>query len=104
MYKTYGNYNIKQVTDLPNKESSIVTPDKKSSESSNIKNSNSPDLQTPQNEAQLLEQIRKQIEYYFSKENLANDSFLRSHMDGSMSVPVSVIMNVIQQQTTMKKK
>ena len=57
--------------------------------------SNSPEIQTPQNEAQLLEAIKKQIEYYFSKENLANDSFLRSHMDGTMSVPVSVIMGVI---------
>eukprot|EP01035_Chromulina_nebulosa_P028390 gene28390-37476_t len=42
--------------------------------------------------SQLLDLVRKQVEYYFSKENLASDSFLVHHMDASMSVPISVIM------------
>mmetsp|Transcript_21697 Transcript_21697/g.29870 ORF Transcript_21697/g.29870 Transcript_21697/m.29870 type:complete len:941 (-) Transcript_21697:1222-4044(-) len=40
----------------------------------------------------LLDAVRKQVEYYFSKENLASDSYLVSQMDSSMSVPISVIM------------
>lgn len=40
----------------------------------------------------LIVAVRKQIEYYFSKENLQQDAFLTSHMDASMSVPISVVM------------
>lgn len=40
----------------------------------------------------LLDAVRKQVEYYFSKENLASDSYLVSQMDSSMSVPISVIL------------
>ena len=38
--------------------------------------------------------IKKQIEYYFSKENLGSDAFLMSQMDASMSVSIAVIMKV----------
>lgn len=38
--------------------------------------------------------IKKQIEYYFSKENLLHDVFLTSQMDSQMSAPISVIMKV----------
>jgi hypothetical protein len=41
---------------------------------------------------QLSAAIRKQIEYYFSKENLQQDAFLTSHMDANMSVPIAVVM------------
>lgn len=43
-------------------------------------------------EAELIEAVRKQIEYYFSKENLQNDPFLTSQMDANMSVPIAVVM------------
>jgi hypothetical protein len=41
---------------------------------------------------QLSQAIRRQVEYYFSKENLQQDAYLTSHMDANMSVPISVIM------------
>jgi la-related protein 4 len=40
----------------------------------------------------LLDAVRKQIEYYFSKENLQNDVFLTSQMDAQLSVPISIVM------------
>ena len=56
-------------------------------------------MQSPQTpivmtDKELYAAIRKQIEYYFSKENLQQDSYLTSHMDANMSVPLSVIMKV----------
>ena len=42
----------------------------------------------------LIEAVRKQIEYYFSKENLMNDSFLISQMDANNTVPIAVVMKV----------
>lgn len=41
---------------------------------------------------EILAAIRKQVEYYFSKENLQNDKYLTTHMDANMSVPISIIM------------
>ena len=38
--------------------------------------------------------LRKQVEYYFSKENLTHDAFLTSQMDAQMSAPIAVIMKV----------
>ena len=46
-------------------------------------------------EEELLNAIRMQVEYYFSKENLQQDAYLTSHMDANMSVPLAVIMKVI---------
>ena len=43
---------------------------------------------------ELLESVRKQMEFYFSKENLMTDSFLVSQMDINKSVPISVVMKV----------
>lgn len=40
---------------------------------------------------ELLSAIRKQIEYYFSRENLANDAYLVSQMNKDMFVPLTVI-------------
>jgi hypothetical protein len=40
----------------------------------------------------LIEAVRKQIEYYFSKENLQTDTYLQSQMDAQNSVPISVVM------------
>mmetsp|Transcript_70755 Transcript_70755/g.166850 ORF Transcript_70755/g.166850 Transcript_70755/m.166850 type:complete len:386 (+) Transcript_70755:145-1302(+) len=41
--------------------------------------------------AALRDAIQKQIEYYFSKENLQGDSYLVSHMDPQLFVPVNII-------------
>lgn len=41
---------------------------------------------------ELLAAIRRQVEYYFSKENLQSDAFLVSKMDANMAVPISVVM------------
>ena len=49
----------------------------------------------PISEEELLASIRKQVEYYFSKENLQQDTYLTSLMDANMSVPLSVIMKVL---------
>ena len=43
----------------------------------------------------LSELVKKQVEYYFSRENLQNDSFLMSQMDSQNSVPMSIVMQVI---------
>ena len=45
-------------------------------------------------EEELVVAIRKQLEYYFSKENLQQDAYLTSQMDGNMSVPITTIMSV----------
>lgn len=41
----------------------------------------------------LLEAVRKQVEYYFSKENLQSDRYLVSIMDANKAVDISAIMN-----------
>ena len=38
--------------------------------------------------------VVKQVEYYFSRENLQNDAFLTSQMDASMTVAIPVVMKV----------
>ncbi|KAI0208118.1 hypothetical protein LSAT2_007213 [Lamellibrachia satsuma] len=40
---------------------------------------------------QLRAMLKNQLEYYFSRENLANDSYLASQMDGDQFVPISTI-------------
>jgi la-related protein 4 len=40
----------------------------------------------------LLDAVKKQMEYYFSKENLQSDVFLTSQMDAQLSVPISTVM------------
>jgi La domain len=47
-------------------------------------------------EEQLIDAVRKQVEYYFSKENLQSDAYLTSQMDANMSVPIAVVMKVMQ--------
>ncbi|DBA00340.1 TPA: hypothetical protein N0F65_000525 [Lagenidium giganteum] len=41
----------------------------------------------------LKEAIKRQVEFYFSRTNLANDAYLVSHMNSQMYVPVEVIVN-----------
>lgn len=40
---------------------------------------------------QLEEAIIKQVDYYFSRQNLATDAYLVSQMDAEMWVPISII-------------
>jgi len=40
----------------------------------------------------LKEAVRKQVEFYFSKDNLVNDPYLMKLMDSNMSAPISAIM------------
>jgi hypothetical protein len=47
-----------------------------------------------QTEKQLIEAVKKQVEYYFSKENLQSDPYLTSQMDAQMQVPIAVVMKV----------
>ncbi|CAM4799656.1 unnamed protein product [Rotaria magnacalcarata] len=42
---------------------------------------------------QLKEKLRKQLEYYFSKENMIHDIYLQSQMDADNYVPISLIAN-----------
>lgn len=42
---------------------------------------------------ELKDAIRKQIEYYFSRENLSQDAYLVSQMDNDLLVPLSVVAN-----------
>ena len=50
-----------------------------------------PVAQMPMPRAQLMAAVARQIEYYFSVDNLIKDIFLRSKMDSSGWIPVSVI-------------
>lgn len=47
---------------------------------------------SPMDSKDLIDAVKKQIEYYFSKENLQQDAYLNSQMDANMSVPISVVM------------
>ena len=40
---------------------------------------------------QLRQQLKKQLEYYFSRENMVNDRYLKSQMDAEDYVPISTI-------------
>lgn len=45
---------------------------------------------------ELRSALQQQLEYYFSEENLARDSYLRSQMDGNGYVPIITIANFDQ--------
>ncbi|VDP02615.1 unnamed protein product [Soboliphyme baturini] len=42
---------------------------------------------------QLKERLKAQLEYYFSRENLASDIYLRSQMDNDQYVPIRIVAN-----------
>lgn len=52
----------------------------------------SPDRVVPTDPAQLAAAVKTQVEYYFSKDNLKNDTFLLSKMDAQGTVAVSTIL------------
>ncbi|CAI5733701.1 unnamed protein product [Hyaloperonospora brassicae] len=43
--------------------------------------------------AELKEAIKRQVEFYFSRANLANDAYLVSHMNSQTYVPVDIIIS-----------
>ena len=45
---------------------------------------------------QLKEMLLRQLEYYFSRENLAHDTYLMSQMDSDQFVPIAIIANFNQ--------
>ena len=45
---------------------------------------------------QLKQMLMHQLEYYFSRENLAHDSYLMSQMDADQFVPIAIIANFNQ--------
>ncbi|XP_010268999.1 PREDICTED: la-related protein 1B-like [Nelumbo nucifera] len=51
----------------------------------------SPPYNLPNPEVELCNRIQKQIEYYFSAENLVNDFYLRGEMNNEGWVPISLI-------------
>ncbi|XP_076453233.1 uncharacterized protein LOC143288523 isoform X2 [Babylonia areolata] len=63
-----------------------VAPGAQVSESSTL-NSAPSDLRT---------QLQSQLEYYFSRDNLVQDHYLRSQMDGDQYVPITTIANFNQ--------
>jgi len=54
-------------------------------------NNANPALSGPQQRSQVLAALQKQVEYYFSVENLCKDIFLRSQMDPEGWIPAAVI-------------
>lgn len=44
----------------------------------------------------LKQALAAQLEYYFSRENLANDTYLLSQMDGDQYVPIWTVANFNQ--------
>ncbi|KAL3998608.1 La domain family protein [Acanthocheilonema viteae] len=52
--------------------------------------STAPVSQSPE---QIKQQLKAQLEYYFSRENLMTDRFLRCQMDNDQYVPIQIIAN-----------
>uniref|UniRef100_A0A914GT81 HTH La-type RNA-binding domain-containing protein n=1 Tax=Globodera rostochiensis TaxID=31243 RepID=A0A914GT81_GLORO len=47
----------------------------------------------PISQEQLRQRIQRQLEYYFSRENLINDRYLRCQMDADQYVPIKIVAN-----------
>lgn len=63
------------------------------SKDSNSDNNNESTIEkSPLTGVALVNAVRKQVEFYFSKENLQHDPFLTSQMDAHMSVPIATVM------------
>lgn len=57
---------------------------------------------SPMDHETLLVAVKKQVEYYFSKENLERDAYLTSQMDASNSVSVAVVMKFSKMKNLLK--
>ncbi|KAI8973483.1 hypothetical protein BDF20DRAFT_882624 [Mycotypha africana] len=67
----------------------IIVHDESLTNNHQTKKLSSPNL----NEANKFFDLKKQLEYYFSRQNLVNDSYLVSQMDEDSYVPITVIAN-----------
>ncbi|VDN31269.1 unnamed protein product [Gongylonema pulchrum] len=56
-----------------------------------IPSRNVPAVAVPQTAEQVKQQLKAQLEYYFSRENLMTDRFLRCQMDNDQYVPIRII-------------
>ncbi|ESP04231.1 hypothetical protein LOTGIDRAFT_136497 [Lottia gigantea] len=52
----------------------------------------------PVSEDQLKQMLKTQLEYYFSRENLIHDTYLKSQMDTEMFVPIATVAKFPQVQ------
>uniref|UniRef100_A0A8R1DSP1 HTH La-type RNA-binding domain-containing protein n=1 Tax=Caenorhabditis japonica TaxID=281687 RepID=A0A8R1DSP1_CAEJA len=52
-----------------------------------------PALPPPMSREETKEMLKYQLEFYFSRENLFTDKFLKSQMDGDQFVPIEVLAN-----------
>ena len=67
--------------------------------SENVNNTSATSGQHPGGEVpvdRLKHALAAQLEYYFSRENLANDAYLVSQMDGDQYVPIWTVANFNQ--------
>ncbi|KAI1709285.1 la domain-containing protein [Ditylenchus destructor] len=60
---------------------------------SGISRSATPDSSMLLTPDQLRERLRRQLEYYFSRENLINDRYLRCQMDTDQFVPIKIFQS-----------
>ncbi|CAH1788574.1 unnamed protein product, partial [Owenia fusiformis] len=81
------------ITDLPilNGVVEQTLPEAEPSSASTGEELLSPPIQGTIPESQLCAMLKNQLEYYFSRDNLANDSYLVSQMDGDQYVPIATI-------------
>nr|XP_006825202.1 PREDICTED: la-related protein 4-like isoform X1 [Saccoglossus kowalevskii]XP_006825203.1 PREDICTED: la-related protein 4-like isoform X2 [Saccoglossus kowalevskii] len=76
-----NGYSTTEMTYTPNTEGHLVSEDEMAVEESQSKADS------------LRAMLKYQLEYYFSRENLASDTYLRSQMDADQYVPIWTIAN-----------
>uniref|UniRef100_A0A0K0F5W9 La-related protein CG11505 (inferred by orthology to a D. melanogaster protein) n=1 Tax=Strongyloides venezuelensis TaxID=75913 RepID=A0A0K0F5W9_STRVS len=92
-----------KATTIPNIQ---VTEDKSDNTKDNVENTESQNddknsteqksetrIEKDENGKDLEEKLRIQLEYYFSRENLATDKYLKGQMDNEGYVPIKIIAN-----------
>ena len=79
----------------PNQQQQQQPPQATSPQTDSI-NNDSNSNQSGLSMDQLKQMLQHQLEYYFSRENLAHDSYLMSQMDADQFVPIAIIANFNQ--------